>query len=122
MQSTINSFNNISDTPSVGVFAVLLSFVSVFASFAALFGRINQSVNIAKKFNKNGGYAVLLVLFEPIMLLVLGLTKDSKYDETVEVSPNGLIGMKSNSQSIYCPDCGTQVQADFCSNCGKKVR
>ena len=32
------------------------------------------------------------------------------------------IVLKSSRPSVYCPDCGTQVQEDFCPKCGKKVR
>ena len=122
MQSTFNTMQNLDNTSSYTALALLVSFLNVFASFAALFARINQSYNITKRFKKTGAYTVLLVLFEPIMLLVLGLSKNEEYDSSVEVSPNGLIGAKTSKASVYCPDCGTQVKEDFCPKCGKKVR
>ena len=122
MQSTINVMEKSDSTSVLAPVVLLVSILSMFASLAALFTRINYSINISKRFNKSVAYTVLLVLFEPIMLLVLGLSKDAKYDETVEVSPNGLFGMKTSKPSVYCPDCGTQVNEDYCPKCGKKVR
>ena len=121
-QSSINISTATDSSVQLGVAAVLVRFLSIFASLAAIFARINISYNISKKFNKNGGYAVLIFLFEPIMFLVLGLSKNVKYDEAVEVSPNGIFGISTSKQSVYCPDCGTEVKQDFCPNCGKKVR
>ena len=124
--STIRSTYNVLESSSTDLsFAPLIAVISVLsmaASLGALFARINEGYNLSRKFNKNGGYAALIILFEPIMLLVLGLSKDAKYDETVEVSPNGLIGAKPSKPVVYCPDCGTQVQEDYCPSCGKKVR
>lgn len=122
MQSTFNVLQKYDTASSLAPIVVFISFLNVFASFAALFARINQSYNISKKFNKTGGYTVLLVLFEPIMLLILGLSKNDKYDAAVEVSPNGLIGANPSKATVYCPDCGSAVQDDFCPKCGKKVR
>ena len=122
MQSTFNVLEKYDTASSLTGIVIIISFLNVLSSFAALFARINQSYNISKKFNKSGGYTVLLVLFEPIMLLVLGLSKNDKYDATVEVSPNGLIGAQPTKATVYCPDCGSAVQEDFCPKCGKKVR
>ena len=121
-QSTINIAQKTDSSAGLGIVVVFVGLLSTIASFAALFARINQSYNIAKRFNKNGGYAALIVLFEPIMLLILGLSKTDEYDPKVEVSPNGLFGAKTSKPSVYCPDCGTQVQEDYCPKCGKKVR
>ena len=122
MQSSLNVMDNLDSSTSIGPVIAIISFISLFASLAALFARISYSYNISKKFNKGAGYTVLLVLFEPIMLFILGISKNDKYDENVEVSPNGLIGMSTTKASVYCPDCGTEVKQDFCPNCGKKVR
>lgn len=58
------------------------------------FVKILQSYNLVKKFNKNGGYTVLLVLFEPIMFLILGASKTSVYYPLAPVSGNGFFGAK----------------------------
>lgn len=121
-QSSINVLEELDSSVSYGPIVGLISLLSLFASFAALFARINQDYNIAKRFNKSGGYVVLLILFEPIMLLILGLSKNEEYDKTIEVSPNGLFGVKPSKSIIYCPDCGTAVNEDYCPKCGKKVR
>ena len=122
MKSSFDIMESADKAASLGPIVVLVSFLNVFASFAALFARINQDYNIAKKFKKGGAYTVLLVLFEPIMLLVLGASKNEEYDSNVEVSPNGIIGSKTTKASVFCPDCGTEVNEDFCPKCGKKVR
>ena len=122
MNSVINVLEESDLAPDIAVFAVLISILSIFGSIATLFARINVSYNISKKFNKNGGYAVLIFLFEPIMFFVLGLSKSDDYDESIQVSPNGFIGNKSSKSIVYCPDCGNEVKQDYCPNCGKKVR
>ena len=122
MKSSFDITQNLDQSANLGPIVIIISFLNVFASFAALFARINYSFNITKKFKKSGAYTVLLVLFEPIMLLVLGASKNEEYDSSVEVSPNGLIGIKTTKSSVFCPDCGTEVNEDFCPKCGKKVR
>ena len=123
MQSSVNVISNNNSSAGVGAMLGVVSVLSLFASIASLFARINYSVNIAKKFGKSGGYAALIFFFEPIMLLILGISKKETYDEKVEVSPNGIFGASAKStSSVYCPDCGTEVKQDFCPNCGKKVR
>lgn len=122
MRSSFTFAENADTTIKIGVFASFVAIFSLFASIASLIARINQSYNISKKFHKSGGYAVLILFFEPIMLLVLGLSKKDEYDSKVEVSANGIFGTTQNKQSVYCPDCGNEVKEDFCPNCGKKVR
>lgn len=122
VQSTINIAEKSNSTAGYGIVVGFVGILSSLASIAALFARINQSYNITKKFKKSGAYTVLLILFEPIMLLILGLSKTDEYDSTVEVSPNGLIGAPTKKSTVYCSECGTSVQEDFCPKCGKKVR
>ncbi len=80
--------------PSYGLttLSLFISLIAFVASAATILTKINECINLAKKFNKNGGYGVLLFFFEPIMFLVLGLSKDNKYDSKVKVSPNGFFG------------------------------
>ena len=122
MKSSINTTASLNDSAALSAFASIVAIFSIFASIAALLARINYSYNITKRFEKNAGYAVLLVLFEPIMFLILGLSKNDKYNPSIEVSPNGIFGGKPQSEAAYCPDCGTKVKDAYCSNCGKKVR
>ena len=111
MQSSVNVISKDSSSAGVGAVLAIVSVLSLFASLASIFARINYSVNISKKFGKSGGYAALIVFFEPIMLLILGISKKETYDEKVEVSPNGIFGASTttNTSSVYCPDCGTKV-------------
>ena len=123
MQSSVDIISKDSSSAGVGAVLAIVSVLSLFASLASIFARINYSVNISKKFGKSGGYAALIVFFEPIMLLILGISKKETYDEKVEVSPNGIFGASTTTtSSVYCPDCGTKVDGSFCPDCGKKVR
>lgn len=86
--------------------------------------------NLAKKMHKSPtGIAVASIFVAPIMAMVLGFSKNYQYDSSVEVSPNGPVGDKketeaSNSSSErYCLGCGQKLAdgVQFCKNCGKKV-
>ena len=94
------------------------------------------SFNLAKKFHKNIGYAILLTLFPFVMMPILGFSSSCQYDSSVPVSPNGPIkkGLKqvnANNQAVtsnqtdskFCTNCGTKVSNSekFCANCGKKL-
>ena len=85
--------------------------------------------NIAKKFNKNPiEYAILAIFFAPIMVMILGFTKNATYDSNIEVSPNGPVGdstiSSSNEPERFCLGCGRKLKpnAKFCENCGKEVK
>ena len=65
------------------------------------------------------------MFFEPIMFFILGLSKSQEYDETVEVSENGVFGFKTETETnVFCPECGTKGKSSdiYCNNCGKKMR
>ena len=105
----------------VGILAIL----SLFSSLIVLLTKFNIGYNITKKFNKEIYIGILIMFFEPIMLLVIGLSKNFIYDKDKEVSPNGVIGEKKyTSSSKYCNKCGTKLNStdQFCGNCGNKMR
>ncbi len=94
------------------------------------------SFNLAKKFHKDIGYAILLALFPFVVMPILGFPSSCQYDSSVPVSPNGPIkkGLKqvnANNQAVtsnqtdskFCTNCGTKVSNSekFCANCGKKL-
>ena len=83
--------------------------------------------NLAKKKNKvTISTAILGTLFPGIMILVMGLSKNYTYDNSVKVSQNGPINDTKNKTSNpekFCLGCGQKLKPNslFCENCGKKV-
>ncbi len=85
--------------------------------------------NIGKKTKQNHiATAILGTLFTPIMVMVIGFSKNYVFDSTISTSPNGPFGDESNNSSNYsneryCLGCGTKLNPNdtFCANCGKKV-
>ena len=51
---------------------------------------INGASNIAKKFNKSNGMAVLSGIFSFIFILIFGYSKNEVYDKNISVSKNGI--------------------------------
>lgn len=89
--------------------------------------------NIAKKTKQNEIlYGILGAFISFVPTLILGFSKNITFDNTVAVSPNGIIGdPKTNNNSNiqnktperYCLGCGQRLanNVKFCENCGKKV-
>ena len=75
-----------------GIVNMFFSLISFAVSIATILAKINECNNIAKKFNKGVGHAALLFFFEPIMFLVMGLSKEYQYDSELEVNKNGFFG------------------------------
>ena len=59
------------------------------ASLASLFGMFVCNYNVAKKFNKDTTFAVLMTIFPVIMFPLMGFSKDYQFDDSVKVSNNG---------------------------------
>ena len=103
----------------------IINSMGSFVGLITLFAKFNIGLNLSKKFNESAGYAVLIMFFEPIMFFILGLSKSQEYDETVEVSENGVFGFKTETETnVFCPECGTKGKSSdiYCNNCGKKMR
>lgn len=118
-----------------GSLGSLLRLASLFASFIIYY-------NLSKKLHKDTLTAVLLTIFSPIMLLVVGLSKNYQYDATVPVSQNGPFGSENNNSTVnnqtttsqtatndgsikkYCTSCGAEINSNskFCNNCGNEVK
>lgn len=101
IQSTVNTFNisavydsyyNTYTSPVTIALSAFLAIISLAAAVFTILTKIGESINIAKRFGKSGGYAALIFFFEPIMFLVLGFSKEAKYDANIPVAPNGLFG------------------------------
>lgn len=80
--------------PAYTAINALIRILLLAASVFVLLTRIGYSINIAKRFGKSGGFAVLIVFFEPIMFLVLGASSGAVYNKDIEVSPNGIFGRR----------------------------
>ena len=99
---------------------------------AALLANFVCNYNLAKKFHKDTGFAILMTLFPIIMIPIMAFSNHYQFDASVMVSKNGIFGNDGNedhnfsnmSQSYgsYCANCGTQLSSDakFCPNCGKE--
>lgn len=106
------------------------------------YGTFMCCYNLAKRFHKETGFAILLFLFSPICYMIMGFSKKYQYDFSVPVSIHGVIDDKkgntntepasdnqanftSQSDKIqYCSNCGQKVDPEyniFCPNCGKEI-
>ena len=97
INSSISSISESYDSVGLWVISLFFSLIVLAASVFALLTKIGMAINITKKFHKSGGYAVLILFFEPIMFFILGLSKDAVYDNDVKVSPNGIFGPKPSN-------------------------
>lgn len=87
--------------------------------------------NIAQKTNQNKKlYAILGLFFSNILVMILGLSSNIKWDSSVKVSKNGLIKddnvtdkKENSSNEKYCLSCGKKLNENdkFCTNCGNKI-
>jgi len=76
------------------LFGLFALFIYLIALAACLIVKIGMAINISKKFGKSGGFATLIVFFEPIMLLILGVSRNAVYNPKVKVSQHGIFGRK----------------------------
>lgn len=113
-------------------------------SIAYLLAVFNCYYNLAKKFNKDTGFAVCLTIFTPICIPILGFSKNNIYNN-VPVSNNGVFNATettnnsnvnynyqntNNEQPIHNnnQEFANQNNVDssvskfsFCGNCGTKL-
>lgn len=114
--------------------SILLSSVkdlTIIISLVTLFTAFQCNYNIAKKFHKDTGFAILMTLFPTILDLILAFSKNYVYDDSVPVSKNGIIkdeninnNTNNTTNTKYCSNCGTQVNSDikFCPKCGNEIK
>ena len=109
--------------------------LTIIISLVTLFTAFQCNYNIAKKFHKDTGFAILMTLFPTILYLMLAFSKNYVYDDSVPVSKNGVIQDNNTSQNYnnqttnntnisYCPNCGTQINngIKFCPKCGNEIK
>lgn len=77
------------------------------------------AINMAKKFNKDVGFAVGLIFLPIIFYPILAFGK-SEFDSNVKgIFEDGSV--IENSDKRYCTYCGTIITGKYCSRCGKEV-
>lgn len=64
--------------------------LSVLANLVSLFASFNIYYNIAKKFKKENGIAVLCGIFSFICIPIFGYSKNEVYDKNIVVNKNGI--------------------------------
>lgn len=78
------------------------------------------AINMAKKFEKDTGFAIGLIFFPIIFYPILAFGKSEFHPEIKGIfETNDQSNFNNNSR--YCTNCGTKVDGNFCSNCGKEV-
>ena len=111
--------------------------LSAIGALASLFGAFVCNFNIAKKFHKDTGFAVLMTLFPIVLIPMLAFGKSYEYDNSVAVTPNGPFDAKKEGAAVagsepkaeekkegtkFCPNCGGPIDGDkFCPSCGSKT-
>ena len=106
--------------------------MTVIISLVTLFVTFQCNYNIAKKFHKGTGFAILMTLLPTILYLILAFSKDYIYDDSVQVSKNGIIkdndinntNNNVNISNKCCYACGTQINNDvkYCPTCGNEIK
>lgn len=89
---------------------------------------IMAAISLAKKFNKSGGFAALLILVPVVGYCILGFGND-EYDDSLGEHKNQkqetvtVDTTASKADGKFCGNCGTKVakNAKHCSNCGKEL-
>lgn len=80
------------------IFTVLgLSSLSLLGSIAGIFGNVMICYNMAKKLHKDTGWIVLAVIFNGIVLPVMGYSKEANWDKEAVVTPNAFFDNKKEN-------------------------
>ena len=64
--------------------------MEVLVALATVFGCFVCNYNIAKKYHKDTGFAILMTLFPVVLIPIIAFDRSYQYDNSVEVSKNGL--------------------------------
>ena len=126
----------------------LQSVVSLLSSIISIYFSVLLYVSLARAFGKSDGFAVGLVLLNPIFLLILGcgssqfiekkpmhdilfdnINKNKDTQNSNPVNNNQQPTTEANPansapvSASHCPNCGAEVEAgvEFCKSCGSKV-
>ena len=118
--------------------------VSLLCSIVSIYFSVLLYVSLARAFGKSDGFAVGLILLNPIFLLILGCGSsqfiekkpmhDLLFDNINKNKSTENVNPVNNQQSStqtnptqaaakHCPNCGAEVEngVEFCKSCGSKV-
>lgn len=117
--------------------SIIDSNLVVLGNIASLFGMFCCNFNIAKKFNRDVFWAVILTICPFIVIPILGFSSKWQWDNSVSVScygpfnnNNGNNNSNENNNIFedgttvrYCANCGNKIanESKFCPNCGKEI-
>ena len=73
------------------------------------------AINLGKKFNKDTGFIVGLILLPIIFYPILAFGSSTFNSELSGI-------FESKKSNGYCAYCGNKVYGNFCSNCGKSTK
>ena len=121
----------------------LNTIVSLLCSIVTIYFYVLLYVSLSRAFGKSDGFAVGLVLLNPIFLLILGcgssqfIEKKPMHDllfDNINKNKNAQNTNPVNNQQTpteanptqaakHCPNCGAEVEngVEFCKSCGSKV-
>ncbi|MBQ1550854.1 MAG: zinc ribbon domain-containing protein [Bacilli bacterium] len=122
----------------------LNTIVSLLCSIVTIYFSVLLYVSLARAFGKSDGFAVGLILLNPIFLLILGcgssqfVEKKPMHDllfDNINKNKNTENANPVNNQqsstganpapaaAAHCPNCGAEVEngVEFCKSCGSKV-
>ena len=122
------------------------SSLKTIASLVTIFGSFVCNYNLAKKFHKDTGFAVLMTIFPVVLYPIIGFGKSYQYDSSVPVSKNGPFGavesnsnvatnqsnnnaeVSSNVENLVNDNVNSNVNSEpvsnnisFCPNCGSRI-
>ena len=122
----------------------LASVVSLLSSIISIYFSVLLYVSLARAFGKSDGFAVGLILLNPIFLLILGCgssqfiakkpmhdilfdninkNKDTQNANPVNNQQTPTDANPSQDAAKHCTNCGAELEngAEFCKSCGSKV-
>ena len=122
----------------------LASVVSLLSSIISIYFSVLLYVSLARAFGKSDGFAVGLILLNPIFLLILGCgsskfiakkpmhdilfdninkNKDTQNTNPVNNQQTPTDANPSQGAAKHCTNCGAELEngAEFCKSCGSKV-
>ncbi len=122
----------------------IAAIISLLSSIISIYFSVLLYVSLARAFGKSDGFAVGLILLNPIFLLILGcgssqfIEKKPMHDllfDNINKNKNTENANPVNNQqssteanpapaaAAHCPNCGAEVEngVEFCKSCGSKV-
>lgn len=126
-KSIIPIYNTIVKLEIVGL--PLWYIVLTFIPFANIYVSIRTNIELAKKFGKSSGFAIGLILLNPIFMAMLAFDSQTQYvadgpqqfNNVGTQQPN--VNGQMNQNMKFCGNCGTKLtqETSFCPNCGQPL-